>query len=219
MLEADAVCMCRYFSSGWRRKGGRHAFMIHSGVHHIAALRLLVGAAKATDAVCMHARTLYDRPQSQDTALPPGVATGISATISWDTGLSSTVWFCMAADSVRLHACLTCNRKLQPACLMLQLTCARYNHCACQTRVVRFPVRRFNVGKGCMQLGTIRLHGTLWRMLSVRAPQCALSSVLARYGSCCGGPLRLMSYIRWPWRWPALVRAGRARIACCDRQG
>jgi hypothetical protein len=126
----------RYFSSKWRHKQSAHAFMIHSSVHHMAALRLLAGATGASRASHVRAHTLYDHqpllrshrgakhmhgghafassraldgeyeddmhveyPGSD--VVPAGTATGVSARLTWDSGLLSNVWLCMVASSVR----------------------------------------------------------------------------------------------------------------------
>lgn len=110
--------------------------MIHSSVHHMAALRLLAGATSATRATSVHAHTLYDHQPLLRSArgarrmhegnaytdsqligvgheddmhvdypgahvVPEGTATGVSAKLTWDSGLVSNVWLCMVASSVR----------------------------------------------------------------------------------------------------------------------
>lgn len=129
---------CRYFSSKWRTKQSAHAFMIHSSVHHMAALRMLAGATSATRATSVRALTLYDHqpllrsnrssrhmheghpcanthalePDCEDDmvvdypgaeVVPQGTATGVSARLTWDSGLVSNVWLCMIASSVRVR--------------------------------------------------------------------------------------------------------------------
>jgi predicted dehydrogenase len=73
-------------------------FMADSCVHHMATLRTLATAAAAGRPLRVTAATSF----SDSGLSPPDTAV---ATISWESGLISSVSLCMIATSVRIRIC------------------------------------------------------------------------------------------------------------------
>ena len=106
------VLWCRYYVSAWSRNQTPGGFMIDMSVHHMAALRMVAEAAGAGMPTSVKAQT----HNTQSGLAPPD---GAEATVTWESGLVSSVALCMVAPSVRPPPPLQAHH---PACL----SCAPY---------------------------------------------------------------------------------------------
>eukprot|EP00892_Ulva_mutabilis_P009484 jgi/Ulvmu1/6908/UM031_0115.1 len=99
-LRADTPLNARYYVSAWSRNQTPGGFMIDMSVHHMAALRMVAEAAGAGMPTSVKAQT----HNTQSGLAPPD---GAEATVTWESGLVSSVALCMVAASLQYKLSIT----------------------------------------------------------------------------------------------------------------
>ena len=96
--HSASTCACRYYQSAWRRDAQQvpGGFLLDSAVHHMAALRLVAGGDVPVSARAVTA-TSADAPSAPETLV---------GSLTWQSGMISSVSLCTSTSLVRPFALL-----------------------------------------------------------------------------------------------------------------